>query len=574
MPFRKFHFRLKLERLRRYRHITAVLIKYGFEEAADALHRGLSPVKSAIRFGRPSVPPHVKKNAQARSRPERVRMALEELGPTFVKLGQLLSTRPDLISHDYIKELERLQDQVTPERFDRIRDEVEKELGGKLEELFATFDTTPIAAGSIAQVHRAITHDGKLAAVKVRRPKIVQTIRAECEILEDLAGLSKSTIFESDVIDPQQVVKEFTEAILKETDLTNERQNQLRFLQNFTDDPAIHIPQVFEQYCTNGILTMEFIDGIKPSSTEAIIQAGLNPKIIAQRGANFVLRQIFESGLFHADPHPGNFFILQDNVLAPIDFGQVAHLSSQDRRLLNEMIASIVDNEAARMVRAFERAGMIGETIESSEELVNKLMRDVEQLLQTYHDLPLRNIPFSKAIVQTFDIIRKHHVRLPAQFTLMLKSLMTIECFACSLDPEFKIIQSLKPYARQLSLHDIDPKQMLRNARRVILDAGDLAARLPDDINVILNKFRLGKFAVRVHHEHLENLVKTLDKSSNRISFGLIIAALLVGSSLLVSQQGTVLGLFDLQTLGILGYVIAAIIGIWLVLSMIRSRHL
>lgn len=569
MPLWKFHFKHRLERLRRYEHIAAVLIKYGFEEAAGALSSRLSPIKSVMRLGRPTVPSHVKKSAQARSRQQRLRMALEELGPTFIKLGQLLSTRPDLISQDYIKELERLQDQVTPEQFSLIRDEVEKELGSKLQELFASFDPTPIAAGSIAQVHRATTHDGKSVAVKVRRPKIVQTIRAECEILEDLAGLSKATIFGSDVIDPQQMVKELTEAISKEADLSHERQNQLRFLQNFADDPTIHVPQVFEQLCSHGVLTMEYIDGIKPRSREAIIKAGFNPKLIAQRGANFVLRQIFEFGLFHTDPHPGNFFILPKDVLAPIDFGQVAHFSSQDRKLLNEMILSIVDNEAGRMIRAFEHFDMIDEVTDP-----DKLLRDVEGLLQTYHYLPLKDEPFSKAIIQTFDIIREHHVRLPAQFTLMLKSLMTIESLACALDPEFKIIQYLKPYARRFSLSDMDPKQILRNTRRAMHDASDLAARLPDDVNAILNKFRRGKFAVRVHHEHLENLTKTLDKSSNRISFGLIIAALLIGSSLLVSQQGMVLGLFSLQTFGILGYIIAAVIGIWLVISMIRSRHL
>lgn len=564
MPLWKFHLDRRFERLKRYRHIMTVLMKYGFEEAAGALRSRLT-----VRLGQRAVPTHVRKAAELRSRPERVRMALQELGPTFVKLGQLLSTRPDLIPDEYIRELERLQDQVAPEPFSLIRAEIEKELGGKVGELFKDLDTKPLAAGSIAQVHRATTKQGDSVVVKVRRPGIVRTIRAECEILEDLAGLLKATLFESDVIDAQQMVKELADAIIKEADLTNERRNQLRFSQTFAEDPAIHIPRIYEHYCTQGVLTMEYIEGIRPSAPAKIRKAGLDPHIIACRGAHFVLRQIFEFGFFHTDPHPGNFFLLPDNVLAPIDFGQVARLSTQDRRLLNEMLLAIVYNDASSMIQAFERGAMINEGTD-----IDNLTRDIEHLIDTYHGVPLGDIPFGKAMMQAFDTLRKHRVRPPAQFTLMLKSLMTIECFATALDPEFDIITYLKPYARRFSLRDIDPKQMLRNVRRAMGGATDLATRLPDDVNVILSKFRRGQFQMRVHHEHLENLAKTLDKSSNRISFALIIAAILVGSSMLVSQEGTVLGLFSLQTLGILGYFIAAVIGIWLVISIMRSRHL
>jgi len=564
LPLWKFHLDRRFERLKRYRHIMTVLMKYGFEEAAGALRSRLT-----VRLGQRAVPTHVRKAAELRSRPERVRMALQELGPTFVKLGQLLSTRPDLIPDEYIRELERLQDQVAPEPFSLIRAEIEKELGGKVGELFKDLDTKPLAAGSIAQVHRATTKQGDSVVVKVRRPGIVRTIRAECEILEDLAGLLKATLFESDVIDAQQMVKELADAIIKEADLTNERRNQLRFSQTFAEDPAIHIPRIYEHYCTQGVLTMEYIEGIRPSAPAKIRKAGLDPHIIACRGAHFVLRQIFEFGFFHTDPHPGNFFLLPDNVLAPIDFGQVARLSTQDRRLLNEMLLAIVYNDASSMIQAFERGAMINEGTD-----IDNLTRDIEHLIDTYHGVPLGDIPFGKAMMQAFDTLRKHRVRPPAQFTLMLKSLMTIECFATALDPEFDIITYLKPYARRFSLRDIDPKQMLRNVRRAMGGATDLATRLPDDVNVILSKFRRGQFQMRVHHEHLENLAKTLDKSSNRISFALIIAAILVGSSMLVSQEGTVLGLFSLQTLGILGYFIAAVIGIWLVISIMRSRHL
>jgi ubiquinone biosynthesis protein len=537
-------------------------MKYGMKEAAEAIRK-----RHRIRREEPAAL-QADQSVRKHSRAVRFRMALEELGPTFIKFGQLLSTRPDLVAPDYIHELERLQDEVAPETSDRIFTEIEQQLGGRLEDIFASFDRCPIAAGSIAQVHRATTRQGEEVVLKVRRPMIAETIETECEILEDLAGLLKATLFERDTIDPRRIVQEFSEAVSREVDLSAERRNQIRFLRNFENDPAIHVPRVFEEYCTEGVLTMEYIDGIRPGDAEAIKKAGLDPKIIAKRGADFVLAQIFELGFFHADPHPGNFFLLPDNVLAPIDFGQVAYLSGSDRGLLKEIVLSVIDNNASQMVRALQRAEM--STVKTD---IDKLARDLELMLSAYHNLPLRDIPISKVIMQTFELIRKYQVRPPAQFALMLKSLMTIESFALGLDPQFNIIDNLKPYARQFALPDMSPRKVMHMLRDSIKDARELASRLPDDINVILNKFLRGDFQFKVHHEHLENLTKTLDKSSNRISFALIIAALLIGSSMLVAQEGIVLGLVTLQTLGIIGYIAAAIIGSWLLVSIIRSRH-
>ncbi|MHC4520392.1 MAG: ABC1 kinase family protein, partial [Planctomycetota bacterium] len=427
-------FKSRLDRLRRYRHIMAVLMKYGLEEVADALRSRL-----AARFGEKTAPLYVKKAAEGHSRPARVRFALEELGPTFIKFGQLLSTRPDLLAPEYIRELERLQDQVKPDTFERIRAEVERQLDGKLQDIFETFDPTPLAAGSIAQVHRATIPGGRPVAVKVRRPRIVEIIHAECEVLEELTAILKATIFDHETIDPRQMVKEFVEAVSKETDLANERRNQLRFAKNFADDPTIHVAPVCEQFCAPGVLTMEYIDGIKPVDPDALTERGFDCRLVAKRGADFVMRQIFELGFFHADPHPGNFFLLPDNVLAPIDFGQVSRLSTQDRRLFNDILLAIVDNEAARVVRALGREEMLHEMTN-----VSQLTAEMEQFLDTYRDLPLRNIPFGPLINQTFDLFRSNHVSPPPQFTLMLKSLVTIEAFARSLNPDFNIMETLR----------------------------------------------------------------------------------------------------------------------------------
>lgn len=557
-----FKLRGTFDRIRFYRHLMAVLAKYGFGEVADAFRSRLS-----IRIGEKTGPVQPKGDVKRGNRPEHLRLALQELGPAFVKLGQLLSTRPDLLPNEYIKELELLQDQVAPAPAERIIEQIEEELGSTIDDIFQTFDHEALAAGSIAQVYRAATNEDQDVAVKVRRPGIVEQIRIECEILRDLAGILKNTIFENESIDVEEMVAELTEAITKETDLANERRNLQRFTILFAEDETVHIPTVYEDLCSNGVLTMEFIDGIKPTDKEAIAERGLDPKLLALRGGEFILRQMFEYGFFHTDPHPGNFLVLPENVLAPIDFGQVARLSVQDRSFFNDIVLSIIDRDAENIVHRLERDDMISEKTD-----IHKLTTDTEQLIDAYHDFSLKDIPFGMIAIKTFDLFRSNHVHPPTQFTLMIKSMMTIESLAISLDPNFRLIEALKPYARRSNLRDLEPQKMLRNLRKVMHEVGDLAAKLPEDLNTVVTRIRQGKFRLRIHHEHLENLAKTLDKSSNRISFALIISALLVASSLLVSQEGIVLGLISYQSMGVIGYIIAAIIGIWLVASIIRSR--
>jgi ubiquinone biosynthesis protein len=564
LPHRRFRLHRTVEHVRRYRHIMAVLIKYGFAEVGGALHRRLASL-----LGRSAVPGRVKAAGDGRTRPARLRLALEEMGPMFIKLGQLLSTRPDLLPAEYIEELERLQDRVPPEKFPGVRAEIERQLGGSLESIFASFDPTPIAAGSIAQVHRATTRDGHDVVVKARRPGVVEKLRTDCEILENLAGLARSVMPDVDADDVERMVKDFTDAITKEVDLANERRNQLRFIRAFADDPTVHIPAVYEEYCSEGVLTTEYIEGLHPADAKGIQAAGLDRKALARRGADFVLRQIFELGFFHSDPHPGNFFFLPGNVVTAIDFGQTARMTSGDRALVRDLVLAIVEHDAGRLVGSLQRRGLLSDETDTA-----PLLRGVEELLDEYYEMPLKDIPLRKAIGEGFALIRKHHIHPPAEFTLMLKALMTIESFALSLDAEFDVLAHLRPYAARFKLQQLDPRRLAVEIRRTIHAAAEVAGRLPEDINAILGKFRRGGLQLHVHHEHLENLIRVLDKSSNRISFALIIAALLVGSSMLVSQQGLVLSFVRLQTLGVLGYVAAAAMGGWLLVSIIRSRSL
>jgi len=549
--------------LARYRHIMSVLIKYGFEEVA-----GLVARRFRVGLGSKGIPTNRSEEMLQVSAARRLRMAMEELGPTFIKLGQLLSTRPDLIPAEFVEEFERLQDQVTPERPEIIREEIRRQLGAYPEELFAAFEVEPIAAASIAQVHRVRLKDGRIGAMKIRRPGIVKVIRTELEILEDFAALLKRRLRNGDVIDPQRMVREFAQAVLKEVDLSRERKNLQRFGRNFADDPTVHVPAVFEEYCTEAILMMEFIEGIKPSQIEQLRAEGYDTKEIARRGADFVLKQVFDFGFFHTDPHPGNFLIMKGNVLAPLDFGQVGRLSRPDRELMQAIVLSIVSGDVTRVLQALERAEMIEERTD-----ILELRRDLEDLLDNYSNMPLKDIPFGEAIRRGFEIIRSHHIQPPRDFTLMLKCLMTIESFARGLDPDFQIINHLKPYARRFTMESYKPSGVLRQLGKAVQGAGELAGRFPEDAAAILSKVRRGQFHIHIHHEHLDELERTMDNSSNRLSFAIIIAALLIASSLLVAQEGTVLGLLSLEALGIAGYLTAAVVGVWLLVLILQGRR-
>jgi ubiquinone biosynthesis protein len=294
----------------------------------------------------------------------------------------------------------------------------------------------------------------------------------------------------------------------------------------------------------------------------------MDPEVVSDRMVEFMLKQVFDYGVFHNDPHAGNVLVTDGNVVALLDFGQVARMDSANRELLAEFVLAIVDQDAERLVRAFEAEEILTEQTDR-----RRLSREVEELLDVYHSMPIGEIPFSRVATQTFELVRNNRLTPPPAFTLMLKALMTVESLSRGLGVRTRLIEYLKPYARRLSIEQLNPLRALRAAAGSVKETSRLLGRLPGDVSAIVGKFRQGKFQLRIHHEHLENLTRVMDKSSNRISFALIIAGLLIASSMLVSQEGFVLGFIRMQTLGVVGYIFAAVLGLWVVASIIRSRH-
>jgi ubiquinone biosynthesis protein len=551
---REFRPLSRIRHLRLYEHFLGVLVKYGFEEVANDLKRHLR-----LRH----FPGPIDRIAKGHSRPVRLRMMLEELGPTFIKLGQFLSMRPDLLPKEYVDALKPLQDQARPVGFEPIRAVIERELGGNLEDHFREFHEKPLAAGSIAQVHFAVTLDGAAVAVKVRRPHIVERIQTECEVLVSLVYKARGFLEREGILDPHKVIKEFTEAVTKEVDLSHEARNQIRFWRNFSKDPQIFIPRVYENLSTQAVLTMDYVSGIKVTDRKAVAESGLDLTKVAELTVYFVLRQIFEYHLFHTDPHAGNVFLLPGNRIALIDFGQATGISGRTRQLIMKWISAFFKRDVHEMVRVFVHEEMVGEQTD-----VDELSLDVEELFNYYFSFPGDDIPFTEFLIDNMGLFRQYRMKTPPGFTLILKSLLTVDGLGTVLATDYRILPLLRNFLEEY--RRLEAPQQFRVFKDALQDAEELLLRAPDDINTIFKKLRRGRFNMQIQVQHLEALVKVLHFSAKYLSAAVIVGALLMASSFLVEKQIALLAGIDTRIFGVVGYLIAVILGLWLLVSMIR----
>ena len=550
--------------IRRYRNVLGILIKYGFGHIVEQLN-----IDYYLELGRKIITlGTAPKEIERLSQPVRLRLALEELGPTFIKLGQILSTRPDVIPREYVDELSKLQDKVPSISLAEIEGQIRRELGYPIDELFSEFQKEPLAAASIAQVHRAKLKDGTQVVVKVRRPGIAEVIETDLDILMGLAYLIEHHIPTGDLYEPINLVKEFRRSITREMDFSREGHTIDRFASNFADDETIYIPKVFWDISGETVLTLEFIQGIKISEFSRLREAGHDLKALAHNGANAILKQVLVHGFFHGDPHPGNIFVLDDGRLAFVDFGMVGRLERELKFQLVDYLVAILDRDIDGIISQLLYTGDLTDEINTKQ-----LKRDLSEFIDDYYELPLEEISSGKMLTEFIGILTSYRIKFPADLMLLAKALVTIEGLGRQLDPEFNMIGHLRPFMEKLVKERITPAGLSKDVLRTAQSYAVLLKNLPLDIKELINRINRNKFKIDLEHRGLDRLIGDLDRASNRLSFSMLIAALIVGSSLIMqTEKGPML--FGFPILGFFGYSIAGFLGLWLAIAILRSGRL
>lgn len=548
--------------LGRYRQIVAVLVKYGFGEILDRMNIiGYLQIGSRKLFAR-------QHEIASLNWAERIRRALEELGPTFVKMGQILSTRPFLIPAELTLELTKLQDRVAPFEFAEVKRIVEHEWGRPVDEVCATFDEDSSASASLSQVHRATLKDGSPVAVKVQRPNVSEILEKDLAILRDLAGLLARYVPETRPFDPVAIVDEVWKTARQEVDFGVEARNLEIFARNFADDSRIVLPEIHWELCTSKVLTTSYIDGIKISEIDRLRAAGIDPAEITRIGGQIVARQIFEHGFFHADPHPGNLFALQGNRIAVVDFGMMGRLSRSSLELVSDLVVAATGDDSRRLVRVLQNHELLTDDI-----VPTVLESDLSMFLHRYNGVPLSKLDMRSMLLDAYRIITAHHIKFPPELLMLGKALGTYEEVGRKLNPEYNLVSELSPAIKKLASRKFEPRQIVSEIGSYFADLRELMINVPFEMRRIARNLRRGELSIAFEHKGLERLILELEKASNRLAFAMIIAAIIVGSSLIMTRQ-IGMTVYGFPILGLIGFVTAAVLGFWLVIAILRSGKL
>jgi ubiquinone biosynthesis protein len=550
--------------MHRYSEILGVLIKFGFGDLISSLK-----IEQYLDFGR-----HIFNRRESRekveslSRAVRLRLALEELGPTFIKLGQALSTRADLLPPDFIRELVKLQDRVPPFPFSEAQKVLETELKGSSPSLFESIEPVPFAAASIGQVHRARLLDGEEVAIKIQRPGIRRTVEVDLEILYHLATLVERHLSGWDLHRPTRIVEEFGRMLSREMDYTIEAASMERFAAQFIDDPRIYVPKVFRDATTTRILTMEYIEGIKAGSLELLRKAGHDLKEIARRGAELVMTQIFVHGFFHADPHPANLMVLPGEVICFLDLGMMGRLDRETRERVIDLVMGVVRRDESALAAALIRI-----TTWDQEPNRQELERDALDLAERHLYRPLKEMPLVRFIYQIFEVASKHRLRLPLNVLFLIKALGSIEGLGRDLDPEFSLIGSAAPFVERAYAERFHPRRLAEDA---LAQGGvliHLLKEIPAELHQVLRMARQGRLRVDIHNVTQDQMMKSLSQTGTRLSFAIVLASLIIGSSLMVLSDIPPKW-YDIPLIGLVGYLVAGVMGFWLLISTLRKGKL
>jgi len=542
----------------RFAEIVQVFARYGFADLIQraGLHKGLQgkllrgmrlmsePVGEPATFG------------------SRLRAALTDLGPTFIKLGQVLSTRPDLLGYIIAEELTGLQDEVAPLPFSRMKPVIEHELGANVEELFASIEHAAIASASLSQVYRAVLKTGEIVAVKVQRPDIEGIIESDISLMETVAEWIKDYLDDQHILDPPGIVAEFSRSIRRELDFEIEARIAQQFAANFADTPDIVIPTVYPSYCSRHVLTLEWINGVPVDDLSAYQERNSDPAEVARIGCQAICKMVFEHHLFHADPHPGNIFLMQDNKLAFLDLGMSGHLEPSDVQALSDLFLSIFNADSEACLEAVLH-------LSSNEEPQNPVLlaHEIAEYVAFEAKVIVGGGQIARGIELAVQILRRHNLELAPRFSLLLKALATIEVVGKHLDPKMDMTPVIQPYVENLILSRYKPAQLLKEIQLHASGYLRLSRQAPADIAHLLRQLRSGKTKIHLHHEHLDQLASTIDRSSKRNAVAVVTAALIVGSSLLISTES------PLAKLGIFGFITAGLLGIFLIISILWGKE-
>jgi ubiquinone biosynthesis protein len=548
--------------LPRLHEISSVLIRHGLGDIVRRIGivHILEQAGQILNFGATA-------QSERLEPAQRVRLALEELGPTFVKLGQVLATRMDLFSPDWIAEFEKLHSAVPPVPFEELLPHVALALGHSPFEVFRDLDTRPCASASIAQVHRARLQDGTPVVLKIRRPGIRDKIQADLRILTQIAALVETEMPEARRYQPIEIALHFARSLERELDLALEARNIERFAKNFAEDPFIVIPKVHTEWTSEVMNVQEHVDAIPGTDLAAVEAAGLDRKVLAARGAEAVLRMILVDGFFHADPHPGNVFYLPGNRIVLIDFGMVGRLSPLRRNEVVDLLAGFARLEEAPMIDVLlDWAGdaYVDEV---------KLAADLNELVFEYEGVPLKDVRLAALLRQFAALIREHSIVIPSDLALMFKALITMEGLGRQYDPEFHFVDHLLPLLRRARMERYQPATLAKRGRNALVDFFHVAASVPRDLARLLRDARRGKARIDLDLKRLDQFGLHLERTIDRATMGIMTASLVIGSSIVMTVQGgpSVLGIPLLTVLGLSGYLVAFGNSVWIIFGIWRS---
>ena len=544
----------RVQNLPRYREIITVFVRHGFGSMLEQMGVDRALVASVRIFRRDT-------DRERLSPAQHFRLALEELGPTFIKLGQILSTRPDLLPPDFIKELSKLQDDAPPIPWEEVEAQLTAAWSQPLDELFASIDHTPLAAASLSQVHAAVLPNGSEVVIKVQRPDIQPVIKSDLAILEDLASIAQHTPM-GELYNPVDVVAGFSYTLQNELNYLREGRNADIFRKNFAEEPYLYIPKVYWQLTTRQVLVLERIHGVKIDDIAGLEDAGLDRKVVAANAARIIIKEVMADGFFHADPHPGNFFVLPQNVIGAMDFGMVGHLTEVDRINLVRLYIASVRMDADAVVEQLIRMGAAAARVNRP-----TLKRDITRLLDKYYGLPLKEIRAQDVVSDIMPIAWRHHLSLPPDLWLLGKTLAMMEGVGLQLDPDFDIFAVSKPFVDKLAREMWSPwvwgPPMLDQLQAWI----DVLAIAPRAGTRLLHGLESGELPLDLNMSVQKPTLETMDRALTRLSVSMLIAAFILALAFLIPRASTSP---VVTALIVLGFLVSAGLGVWFLISVLR----